>query len=157
MVIIRASQFDLVNAAQEALLFLLLTISSCFTTNSSSFRVATYNLRYDSQPDNITVKASLDNLTDPMRQPIYLDASGELPWSTRRIRVAQQLISEGVVIAGFQEALIRQVHDLEELLGDDWGWIGVGRDDGVEAGEFSPIFYKKTLFKLLSFDTFWLS
>lgn len=43
----------------------------------------------------------------------------------------------------FQEALIRQVNDLKELLGDDWGWVGVGRDDGVERGEFSPIFYKK--------------
>jgi hypothetical protein len=75
-------------------------IVSCFTSNSSSFRIATYNLRYDSQPDNITVKESLDGLADPMNQPPYLGASGELPWSTRRIKIAQELISEGVVIAG---------------------------------------------------------
>jgi len=56
-----------------------------------------------------------------------------------------------------QEALVRQVHDLAELLGDDWSWIGVGRDDGINAGEFSPIFYKKSHFKLVSNDTFWLS
>ena len=63
---------------------------------------------------------------------------------------------------GFQEALVRQVNDLAELLGNDWAWvrrfalqrlaletercnmqIGVVRDDGKQAGEFSPIFYKK--------------
>lgn len=37
----------------------------------------------------------------------------------------------------------RQVDDLQVLLGDDWGWIGVGRDDGEERGEYSPIFYRK--------------
>ena len=53
---------------------------------------------------------------------------------------------------------------MAELLGDDWAWvrttfsiihpsrdlknltqIGVGRDDGVSAGEFNPIFYKKSV------------
>ena len=56
---------------------------------------------------------------------------------------------------------MRQVTDLATLFGDGWGWVrpqlapldvgsilfyvqvGVGRDDGVAAGEFSPIFYKK--------------
>lgn len=67
-------------------------------------------------------------------------------------------------VIGFQEALVRQVRDLAELLGSDWSWvrlnlvlipfgaihltassfkIGVGRDDGIEAGEFCPIFYRK--------------
>jgi len=119
--------------------------------------MASYNLRYDSRPDNITVQQSLDNLGDPLKQPAYLNASREQPWSTRRIKVAQELISDGVVLAGFQEALVRQVHDLAELLGDDWAWIGVGRDDGVGAGEFCPIFYRRSLFTLVSYDSFWLS
>lgn len=33
--------------------------------------------------------------------------------------------------------------DLEVLLGCEWGRVGVGRDDGVEAGEYSAIFYRK--------------
>lgn len=37
----------------------------------------------------------------------------------------------------------RQVDDMVELLGPDWDWFGVGRDDGAEAGEFSPIFFKR--------------
>lgn len=37
----------------------------------------------------------------------------------------------------------RQVDDMQELLGDDWSHIGVGRDDGKEAGEYSAIFFQK--------------
>ncbi|TFY62867.1 hypothetical protein EVJ58_g3596 [Rhodofomes roseus] len=58
---------------------------------------------------------------------------------------------------GFQEALVRQVHDLAELLGDDWAWVGVGRDDGKRAGEFCPIFYKKSDLTLDHHESFWLS
>ncbi|KAJ7108168.1 Endonuclease/exonuclease/phosphatase [Mycena epipterygia] len=120
-------------------------------------RLVTYNLRYDSQPDNITVQQSLDNLPDPLDAPGYQRKSGEQPWSVRRLRVAEQLLGEGIVLAGFQEALVRQVHDLAELFGPDWDWVGVGRDDGVEAGEYSPIFYKKSELVLLSYDSFWTS
>ncbi|KAJ7184913.1 Endonuclease/exonuclease/phosphatase [Mycena filopes] len=125
--------------------------------HSPPMRFVTYNLRYDTQPDNITVQQSLDSLPDPLISPGYQRKSGEQPWSLRRLRVAEQLLSEGVVLAGFQEALVRQVHDLAELFGDDWDWVGVGRDDGKEAGEYSAVFYKKSEFILRSYDSFWTS
>ncbi|KAI3612979.1 endonuclease exonuclease phosphatase family protein [Moniliophthora roreri] len=121
------------------------------------FRVASWNLRFDSKPDNISVQDSISALPDPLEPFGFLNGSAERPWSTRRLRVAETLLSEGIQIAGFQEALVRQVNDLAELFGDDWSWIGIGRDDGVEAGEFSPIFYKKSAITLLSNDFFWLS
>ena len=33
----------------------------------------------------------------------------------------------------------------------------MGRDDGKQAGEFSPIFYNTDFITLREFDTFWLS
>ncbi|PCH36768.1 DNase I-like protein [Wolfiporia cocos MD-104 SS10] len=120
-------------------------------------RIASWNLRYDSQPDHISVNQSLDALPSALLRPRFLGKSGEQPWSTRRIKVAQQLLSERPTIIGFQEALVRQVNDLAELLGDEWAWLGVGRDDGKEAGEFCPIFYKKTELTLLEHESFWLS
>jgi len=36
-------------------------------------------------------------------------------------------------------------------------WIGIGRDDGKQAGEHSAIFYKTGKFKLLKQGNFWLS
>ncbi|KAF9260600.1 hypothetical protein L218DRAFT_974319 [Marasmius fiardii PR-910] len=120
-------------------------------------RMVTWNLRFDSKPDNITVQQSIDALPNPLVQFPFQAVHEEQPWSTRRLRVAQMLLSEDIDLAGFQEALVRQVRDLAELLGDDWGWVGVGRDDGNEAGEFSPIFYRKSKFNLVSNDSFWLS
>ncbi|KAK0470979.1 Endonuclease/exonuclease/phosphatase [Armillaria novae-zelandiae] len=127
-------------------------------TNTTSLRIAIYNIGYDSKPDRITLSGSISALKNPLEQPgRFLGVSGEQPWSTRRLRVAESLSSEKIVIAGFQEASERQVYDLVKLLGDAWAWIGVGGGDGMERGEYCPIFYKKSIVKLLSSDTFWIS
>ncbi|KAL1718203.1 Endonuclease/exonuclease/phosphatase [Schizophyllum commune] len=138
-----------------SLLLSALTLSTI--PSSSAMRVGSWNLRYDSQPDNITVAESLAALGDPLQEPAYLQNTSERPWSTRRVRVAELLLNKGVEVIGFQEALVRQVNDLEELLGSDWSWVGVGRDDGVEAGEYSPIFWRNSTLQLLDWDYFWTS
>ncbi|ELU42931.1 hypothetical protein AG1IA_03040 [Rhizoctonia solani AG-1 IA] len=124
-------------------LVLSLVLTATLTV-ATSLRLTTWNLRYDSQSNNLTVTDSIANLPDRLiePEPYYADASHEKPWSTRRIGVAALLKFQGSSIISFQEALVRQVHDLQELLGKEWGWVGVGRDDGVERGEFSPIFFK---------------
>ncbi|TFY76737.1 hypothetical protein EWM64_g7274 [Hericium alpestre] len=141
----------------RAFAILALTTMTVTAAATTGIRLASWNLRFDSMPNNITVQQSLAALPDPLQQPAFLGLSGEQPWSTRRIRVAQRLLSEKIVLAGFQEALVRQVNDMATLLGSDWSWVGVGRDDGVAAGEFSPIFFNKPVFKLINNDTFWLS
>ncbi len=59
-------------------------------------------------------------------------------------------------IFGLQEALHGQILDVQKEL-PEYEWFGVGREDGEEGGEFSPIFYKKSEFILLKNGTFWLS
>ncbi|KAH9033397.1 mannose-6-phosphatase [Lactarius pseudohatsudake] len=122
----------------------------------SRLRLATWNLRYDVQPDSIPLSASLAALPDPLLPPRALPV-GEQPWSARRVPVARALFVSQFDLAGFQEALVRQVRDLADLLGSDYAWVGVGRDDGASGGEFSPIFYRRSAFTLLVTDTFWLS
>ncbi|TBU30372.1 Endonuclease/exonuclease/phosphatase [Dichomitus squalens] len=141
----------------EPLLGLLSLLLTLGVQGVATMRVSTYNLRYDSMPNNITVAQTLSALPDPLTPPTYYGAKGEQPWSTRRVKVYEHLNNAGVVLAGFQEALVRQVDDLATLFGDEWSWVGVGRDDGVAAGEFSPIFYKKSDIELISNDSFWLS
>ena len=68
-------------------------------TTASDMRISTYNLRYDSMPDNITVQQTLASLPNPLTVPVYLAKSGEQPWSERRIKVAQHIIHEGGVMA----------------------------------------------------------
>ena len=72
-----------------------------YDPSTLSFRLATYNLRYDVKPDDISVKESLAALRDPTVEPSYLGLAGkEQPWSSRRIRIAQDLLSEGIALAG---------------------------------------------------------
>ncbi|KAG8870204.1 hypothetical protein FRB97_000237 [Tulasnella sp. 331] len=120
-------------------------------------RLLTWNLRFDSQRDDISVKETLESLPDPLIAPKFMGHKREQPWSARRIRVAQEIRGSRVSVIGFQEALLRQVHDLKELLGDEWDWVGVGRDDGKDRGEFGPIFFNTKHLKLEKYDTFWLS
>lgn len=74
----------------------LITLSG-FT---SAMRFASFNLRFDSKPDNITVQQSIDSLPDPLVQFKFLNITQEQPWSTRRLRTAELLLSEGIVLAG---------------------------------------------------------
>jgi hypothetical protein len=40
---------------------------------------------------------------------------------------------------------------------DEWAYIGVGRDDGKEKGEYSPIIYRSRVWRVESWRTVWLS
>jgi len=73
-------------------------------------RIGTYNLRFDSIPDGIPIQESLDALRDPLQKPQFLRLHGEQPWSTRRIRVAEQILGEGAVIAGWRPYSLSKVH-----------------------------------------------
>ncbi|MGD9347505.1 MAG: endonuclease/exonuclease/phosphatase family protein [Candidatus Aminicenantes bacterium] len=83
-------------------------------------------------------------------------ADKENRWKNRKEMVAATIRFHKTDIAGLQEALNHQVEDLETLL-PEFGWFGVGRDDGREAGEFTPVFYRKDRFTVLHRSSFWLS
>jgi len=77
-------------------------------------------------------------------------------WPNRKSLVASTIQFQKIEIAGLQEVLNGQLKDLEGLL-PEYAWLGVGRDDGKEGGEYNPIFYLKSRFKILAQSTFWLS
>lgn len=67
----------------------------------SPLRLATWNLRYDVRPDNITLETSLAALPDPLRPP-RTKLVGEQPWSARRVSVARALFASQVDLVGMQ-------------------------------------------------------
>ncbi len=83
-------------------------------------------------------------------------ADGPNAWPLRRDLAAGTIAFHRPHIVGLQEVLVSQLRDLEALL-PEYAWVGVGRDDGKEAGEFCPIFFLKERFRLLGSSTFWLS
>jgi len=112
-----------------AAIFLILSIQ---TISAQTYNVITYNIRYDNGND------------------------GEDNWVNRKEKVAAIITDNNADIIGLQEVLANQLNYLKK----EWkaySCVGVGRDDGKNKGEYSPIFYKKDKFTLVDKGWFWLS
>jgi endonuclease/exonuclease/phosphatase family metal-dependent hydrolase len=81
---------------------------------------------------------------------------GANAWPNRRNLVYRILRDHAADTAGIQEALDAQVQDLAAAL-PEYQRIGVGRDDGANAGEFSAILYRAARFDVAASGTFWFS
>ena len=77
-------------------------------------------------------------------------------WGQRYPYIAQMAQFHGFEIFGTQEGKYHQLQDLKTAM-PGYDYIGVGRDDGKLAGEFSAIFYKTDRFEVLEHGDFWLS
>ena len=95
-------------------------------------RVISFNIRYDNPDD------------------------GEHNWQHRKEHVASTILFNDAQLIGVQEALKHQLDELSILL-PGYQWTGVGRDDGMAAGEYTAVFYDTSRFDLLGSETFWLS
>lgn len=106
----------------------------CFSLGAwaQQLTIGSYNLRYDTSQD-------VGNL-----------------WKDRAPVVANLLRFHDFDIFGTQEALKNQLDDVSRAL-PQYSRYGVGRNDGVDKGEHSAIFYKTDRFKLLDKGDFWLS
>ena len=77
-------------------------------------------------------------------------------WPYRKDNLASQILFHDIHLLGVQEALHDQMVDLKDRL-PRYKYIGVGREDGKEKGEYSAIFYDTTRLQALQSNTFWLS
>jgi endonuclease/exonuclease/phosphatase family metal-dependent hydrolase len=113
-------------------LIILLSIISLHGFSQREIKVMSYNIRLDVASD------------------------GENRWDARKDKVAGLMNYYEADFIGSQEV---QHHQLQYLLSQlkDYSYIGVGRDDAKEAGEYSCIFYKKDKYAVLQQSTFWLS
>lgn len=77
-------------------------------------------------------------------------------WKVRYPVIVQLIRFHEFDVFGTQEALLHQLEDLKENL-PGYAYVGIGRDDGKQAGEYSAIFYDTRKFKALEHGDFWLS
>lgn len=84
------------------------------------------------------------------------ETDGENHWDWRRAASINMVREERPAVMGVQEALAAQLQFLDENL-PEYGYVGVGRDDGKSAGEHMAIFYLKDAVELENWGTFWLS
>ncbi len=81
---------------------------------------------------------------------------GKNSWTNRKPFMVNQIKFYAPDVMGVQEAMPNQMKDLDSLL-TDYSFVGVGRDDGKDEGEFSAIFYNKKDLEVIDSSTFWLS
>jgi endonuclease/exonuclease/phosphatase family metal-dependent hydrolase len=117
---------------KKILVIALFSIVFIHSTIAQTFTVGTYNLRYDNPRD-----------------------SGNL-WKDRLPRVTALIEFHDFDLLGTQEGLQHQIDAIAKAL-PNYAYYGIGRDDGVHAGEHSAIFYKKELFSVIDKGDFWLS
>lgn len=81
---------------------------------------------------------------------------GENSWPDRKDLVWDVVERHAPDILGVQEALRFQLDELHAAL-PGYREIGVGRDDGVDAGEYAAILIREERLSVLDGGTFWLS
>ena len=111
----------------------LLLLCSC-GKSADDLKIISFNIRYNSW-DNI---------------------DGDNGWHNRKAAVVNMINEEHPAAIGLQEALIDQLQYLDSCL-PGYRRIGVGRDDGKEAGEFMAIYYDTTRLSADMPSTLWLS
>ncbi len=80
----------------------------------------------------------------------------EMCWEDRWSLVTDILRNNAPDSFGLQESHFGWMTAVSNAL-PEYSYVGVGRDDGANEGEFSPVFYKKDKYEVLESDTFWLS
>jgi len=81
---------------------------------------------------------------------------GDNAWELRRGAVIEVIEAFGAEVLGLQEALHFQLEELVAAM-PRYERIGVGRDDGVEAGEYAAILIDRSRLEVLAQGTFWFS
>lgn len=117
-----------------SLICFLFLASFISAQNNAELRVMTYNIRFAGSADD--------------------EANNS--WNSRKDLVAEVIRFNKADIFGLQEALHSQIIDLKNSF-PKYDWVGVGREDGKEGGEYSPIFFNTEKYKLIRTSTFWLS
>lgn len=112
----------------------LIIIFLCATPflKAQEFKAMSYNIKYDNVNDTVN------------------------NWNDRKEAMVKLLHHYAPSFVGMQEVLHNQLTFLDEQL-PSHRYVGVGRDDGKQKGEYSPIFYNTSEFEVLTSDTFWLS
>ncbi|EGO56874.1 hypothetical protein NEUTE1DRAFT_102137 [Neurospora tetrasperma FGSC 2508] len=105
--------------------------------------------------------ADLRLISYNIRYATTLLSTNEEPWAARRPLMASQVNFETTncpeALICMQEVLNEQLVDLQSDLGSNWNHVGVGRNDGAQNGEYSPIIYQADTWQLDRNKTYWLS
>jgi endonuclease/exonuclease/phosphatase family metal-dependent hydrolase len=115
-----------------SVLWLLGMVGSDVGTAQALLSIMTFNIRYGTAED------------------------GDNRWERRRDLLCEVIQTENADIVGLQEALRFQIDEILAAA-PGYAFVGVGRDDGGDAGEYSAILYRRARLSIIDSGTFWFS
>ncbi len=119
--------------AVMALIAIVLSAPLCVTAQEAvTYNVVSFNVRYSNGDD------------------------GRNGWKYRREATLNMLRTEKPDLVGMQEVLQNQREFINNAM-REYEQIGVGRDDGYQAGECMAVYVLRKRFKILDSGTYWLS
>lgn len=111
----------------------LITVLVFIALNLSAQKsIMSYNIRYNNPNDN------------------------ENWWENRKLDIVEMIQYYSPDILGIQEGLNDQVKYVDTLL-TNYSFVGVGRGDGNQKGEYAALFFNTNTIELIATKTFWLS
>ncbi len=125
-----------------------------FTLLSSIFGIA------QSKPDTSVIQGfepKEESVMRIMSFNIRCANVGKDTWEDRIGIVSQTMLESEADSIGVQEATPQWMATLKETVGEKYAYVGVGRDDGDNEGEYSAVFYLKDKYTEVDSGTFWLS
>ncbi|MCL5244907.1 endonuclease/exonuclease/phosphatase family protein [Cellulophaga sp. 20_2_10] len=114
--------------------FVIVVAFTLFSTSltSQNIKAMTFNIKYDNTGDTIN------------------------NWNFRKAKMVALVQHYNPTFLGIQEGLHNQVRYLDTNL-PNYSYVGVGRDNGKEKGEYSAIYYNHKDYNVIATNTFWLS
>ena len=100
----------------KRLVFCLLVLMICQQTSAQDLSAMSFNIRFDNPNDNLN------------------------QWCDRKADVVSVLKNYKPSFIGIQEGLVHQLEYIDENM-HDYKYIGVGRGDGRQKGEYTAIFF----------------
>lgn len=111
---------------------LILVLCLNAVIQAQDLHISSFNIRYDNPNDG------LDR------------------WELRKEDLCAYIRYQAPAVLGLQEVTHSQ---LQQILANltEYDYVGVGRDDGKTAGEYSPVLFLRSRFEVRQSGTFWLS
>ncbi len=119
---------------KKLILSVLTAVLCMMSAEAIELKLGTFNIRYSNASDSVAGNG----------------------WGQRAPHVAGLIRFHDFDIIGTQEGKYHQLQDMLSMM-PGYDYIGVGRDDGIHAGEHSAIFYKTDRFDVVDHGDFWLS
>ena len=152
------------------------SLNTLFVTSLDEIDAATAN--YENTPKSSRVVLTVGGVASSTTEEMKALVAPKSDWASAPIRLATYNIQYPIMnwpdrvkttaalikdydfdIFGAQEPYLPQIEDLMVLIGDEYAWLGsnVSGDDTDRTHHFNPIFYRKSRFEVLDYDTVWFS